>query len=185
MSRRRPRLFLVFAAVASVSGCATTAGDFRLDDLQPDEAAVAGQVKVIYNGKPYTDSCQVDIAGTSYKLDKSGMVFLRVKTGPAGLKGVFCQDKSLYHYNFDRAHFVAQGGGAVTYFGNATIVWETRGGFKPSMWFGLIGGIVDASSNDGQATISVLDDPGPVQTAFARQAGRPLPWIVHLLKTGS
>jgi hypothetical protein len=173
----------MFAAFAA-SGCATTAQDFRLDDLQPDEAAIAGQVKVIYNGRPYNDSCEVDIGGTRYKLDQSGMVFLRVKTGPTGLRGVFCHDTSPYHYNFDRAHFLAQGGGTVTYFGTATIVWQTPGGFKPSMMFGAIGAIVDASANDGHATISVLDDPGPVQAAFTRQARRQLPWSVHLLVPG-
>jgi hypothetical protein len=185
MRRRRPFSFPLLSVLAAVSACATTVKDFRLDDLQPDEAAVAGRVNVIYNGRAHTEFCEVDIAGTRYQLDRSGMVFLRVKPGPAGLAGVFCEDSSLYHYQFEQANFVARGGGAVTYFGNATIHWKTDGGFKYSVWFGLIGAAMDASSNDGHATISVLDDPVPVQTAFARQAGRPLPWIVDLMTTGS
>lgn len=167
-----------------VTGCATTAGDFRLESIGPDEAALAGRVNVLYNGKSYTQNCSVELDGTTYKLDESGLVFFKTKRGPVGLGTVVCMDKSAYHYKFEGARLVAEGRGVVTYFGDATVTWQTDGGLKLSSMFGAIGAAIDASSNDGEAVMAVANNPEPVQSAFVRQVGQSPPWVTRLLTPG-
>lgn len=166
------------------AGCATTAADFRLDSIGPDEGAVVGRLKVLYNGKAYTEHCSVGFGGEGYKLDGSGLVFFKAKRGPVALGGIACTDTSLYHYQFASGGLVAEGRGVVTYFGDATITWHTDGGMKISSMFGAIGAAVDASSNDGQAVMAVANDPEPVRAAFVRQVGPSPPWVTRLLTPG-
>lgn len=175
---------VVFPAALAQAACATTAADFRLDTVGPDEAAIVGKLDVLYNGQPYTQNCSVQLGGASYKLDASGLIFFKVKPGPQTLGTLVCQDKSPYHYQFEGANIVADGGGVVTYFGNATVTWQTDGGFKLASMFGAIGAAIDASSNDGQATMVVSDAPEPVRQAFVKQVGQSPRWVTRLLTAG-
>jgi hypothetical protein len=169
------------AALASAA-CATTAADFRLDAVRPDEAAVVGKLDVLYNGQRYTQNCSIGFGGASYKLDASGLVFFKVKRGTHAPVRVACLDRSLYHYDFDSARLVGEGYGVVTYFGNATVVWQTDGGLKLSSMFGAIGAAIDASSNDGRAVMDVVDAPEPVRQAFVKQVGQSPRWVTRLLR---
>jgi hypothetical protein len=171
-------------AVLMAAGCATTVADFRLDSVQPDEAAIVGKVDVLYNGKRFTENCSIGLAGASYKLDASGLVFFKVKRGAHDLGTLICQDVSPYHYEFAGARLVAEGRGAITYFGNATVTWKTDGGFKVAAMFGAIGAAIDAGSNDGQAAMDVVNDPEPVRQAFVTQVGQSPPWVTRLLIVG-
>jgi hypothetical protein len=174
-------LVVVFATSL---GCATTVKDFRLEGVQPNEAAIAGKVDVIYNGKFYNQKCQLVLGDEVYQLDASGMVFLRVKRGLVMFKRIACQDMSPYHYDFQGAHFTAEGGGVVTYFGNATVDWRTDGGLKASSLFGAIGAAVDSASNDGKAAIWVKEEPARVQAAFVKQVGQNPQWVTRRLTAG-
>jgi hypothetical protein len=178
------RVPLVMVALSSMAACATTASDFRIDSLRPDDGALVGKMEVIYNGQLYTDHCLIVVGGTTYKLDESGLVLLRVKPGLLPLGVVQCQDTSPYHYAFQGANFVAEGNGALTYFGNATVTWVTTGGLKVSSMFGAIGALVDASSNDGHAIMSVIDDPAPVHQQLVTRIGTNPPIATHLLTKG-
>jgi hypothetical protein len=182
----RDHCWVAAAAIAVLVpvACATTAADFRLDSLRPDEAAIVGKVDVIYNGRLSTDNCGIELAGAHYKLDPSGLVFLKVKRGTHSLMTLACHDISLYHYQFRDARLVAEGGGVITYFGNATVTWQTDGGLKVSSMFGVIGAIADSSSNDGRAVMVVADEPEFVRRAFVKQVGPTQPWVTRLLAPG-
>lgn len=184
-NHRSVRAALVaLAAALMAAGCATTAADFRLASIGPEEGAIVGRLKVLYNGKSYTQNCSIELGGASYKLDASGLVFFKTKRGPVPLGTVSCLDTSRYHYQFEGARLVVEGGGVVTYFGDATITWHTDGGMKLSSMFGAIGAAIDASSNDGEAVMAIASDPEPVRSAFVRQVGQSPPWVTRLLTPG-
>jgi hypothetical protein len=170
------------AAALTSAACATTAADFRLETVRPDEAAVVGKLDVVYNGQRFTQNCSITLGGAVYQLDASGLVFVKVKRGTHDQMRLACLDKSAYHYDFEGLRFDAHGGGLITYFGNATVNWQTDGGLKLASMFGAIGAAIDASSNDGRALMAVVDEPEPVRAAFVKRVGASPRWVTRLLK---
>jgi len=171
----------LLGALAVIGGCATTSADFRLSKVAHDEAAIAGRLTIIYNGKAFTENCLATFGGSSIKLSEDGIVLFRVKKGWTQLERLDCKDGSNQHVTIRGAGFFAQGDGWVSDFGDVAIMWQTTGGFKVSSIFGLIGAAIDESSDDGTATVEISSPAAEVREAFRRQTGVDGRWVVQQL----
>lgn len=163
-------LLLILLASA---GCATTSKDFKSDSVQANEGAIYGHVKVIYNGQENTDHCSVcfdSVNGPCLKLDQSGVVVMKVDAGETSLRRIACVDTSTYHYNVEGATFVVAPH-SKTYFGDVTVEWSTKGGFKVASLFGAIGAGIDEASNDGTLVMHVSDQGDGAEKAYRSLAG--------------
>jgi hypothetical protein len=178
---RAPRIGLVIAAVAAAAGCATTTADFRLADVKQQDAAIAGRITVLYNGKLYTENCEVRFGQARFKLSPGGVVLFRVQKGWNSLERLECDDTSKQHIEIKGAHFLARGDGWITDFGDVAITWQAVGGFKVSSMFGLIGALVDAASDDGVAVVESQPPVGEVREVFRKQTGTEGRWNVQQL----
>jgi hypothetical protein len=152
------RIFLV--SVLAV-GCVTAPSlkTYKPDALLPDEGAVVGRVRVSYNGADLTSKCLVcfrSVNGPCYQLDESGFVAMRLQAGACSIRRIQCDNDGERHFHFETATFEVAPA-AKTYFGDVAISWKNDQGFKPSQLFGLIGAIVDQSTNDGLAALAVTD----------------------------
>ena len=161
-------------AALLLSGCATTYQDFRLEKVAPDEGVVLGRVRVLYNGQSKNEDCAVcfnSVNGPCQNLTPEGYVFLALPRGESSLRRVACKDSSPQHYNFSGATFaVAEG---ANFFGDVTIEWKNRGGFKVSSLFGAVGAALDESANDGEARLRASKAGWQeILQAFQRQVGR-------------
>jgi len=146
-------------ALVLFSGCATTHRDFRAADVKPGQGVAIGRVHVRYNDKTFTNQCFICLNsanGPCQKLTEDGLVFQPLPTGTASLKRIACVDVSLQHHTIEHAAFVQPSG--TVYFGDVTIEWANSGGLKATAMFGLVGALVDESSEDGQIQVTVDGD---------------------------
>jgi len=156
------RVFLIglFLAV----GCTPTLKSYKPESLARDEGAVLGRVKVVYNGNDLTSECAVcfrSVNGPCYRLDTSGFVAMTLTAGGCSIRRIACNVGGERHFHFKGFRFdVAPL--AKTYFGDVKVDWTNDQGFKPSQLFGLVGAIVDQSTNDGDAKLSVADSRGEI-----------------------
>lgn len=173
------RYLLSLLALAQVlaTGCATTSSDFRMDSLTAKDAAIAGRIKVVYNGKSFTENCSATFHGRAIRLDREGIVLFKVDKGWTGLERIDCVDVSNQHVRFEGARFHADGNGWVSDFGDVLVTWRAPGGFKASAMFGLIGAAIDEASDDGKAQIDVGVPAAEVRAAFRRQTGAEGRWV--------
>ena len=171
-------LRIAVAALVAAAGCATTA-DFRLSKIAPDEAAIAGRLTVIYNGKIFTENCHVVFGDGKFKLSPGGIVLYSVKKGWTSLERLECNDGGGQHIRIRGAHFFARGDGWVTDFGDVMITWDAAGGFKATSLFGMVGGMVDEAIDDGEASVDVRPPAVEVRDAFRRQTGVEGRWTVQ------
>ena len=141
-----------------LAGCATTYKELRPDQIKSGQGVAVGKITVLYNDQPYTGNCAVclnSVNGPCQKLEDNGIVFIPVQAGEGSVRRVVCKDVSPQHYNIEGATFTVQKD--VTYFGDITLQWHNKGGFKPALIFGLFGALADESSNDGQLQMSVTN----------------------------
>src|SRR5712671_4524062 len=153
----RPLLMILILAV----GCASvpTQKSYKPEALLADEGAVVGRVKVVYNGADLTSKCAVcfrTVNGPCYQLDDSCFVAMTLQAGECSIRRIQCDKDGERHYHLEGATFQVTPS-AKTYFGDVNIAWLNDQGFKPSQLFGFIGALVDQSTNDGQAGLSVID----------------------------
>jgi hypothetical protein len=145
---------------ALAAACAPTFKSYKPQAMLPDEGAVVGRVKVVYNGSDVTSECGVcfrSVNGPCYKLDASGLVAMTLKAGGCSIRRIACNQDGERHFHFDGGGFEVAPA-AKTYFGDVSIEWNNDDhGFKPSILFGLAGAIVDQSINDGVAKMFVDD----------------------------
>lgn len=166
-------------AIAAVgTGCAVTSADFRLASVKSDEAAIAGRLTVMYNGRIYTDNCRAQFGEQAIKLSSDGIVLFKVHKGWTALQRLECDDTSKQHIRIKGAHFFARGEGTVTDFGDVAITWAAAGGFKVSSLFGAIGAMYDMSTDDGVASVAVQAPVAATRDAFHRQTGVEGSWHV-------
>jgi hypothetical protein len=176
-----------------------------MSSVGPQEAAIAGRLTIIYNGKLFTDACHAVFSSHVIRLNADGIVLLPVQAGWNTLEQLTCQDGSTQHIQIRGAHFFARGGGAVTEFGDIAITWDTRGGLKmvdaipqAAIAFpqttsagqqtagavllaaSVIGLMIDAG-DDGAASVSVGPAPAAVREAFRRQTGSEGRWVENLM----
>jgi hypothetical protein len=177
----KPSLIGVALIATVCAACATTSADFRMPTGGTAEAAIAGRLTVIYNGQIFTENCRVTFGEKTLKLSPGGIVMLRVPKGWTSLVQMNCKDTSDQHVRLRGAHLYARGDGWVTDFGDVAVTWHAVGGFKVSGLFGLAGGIVDAATDDGVATIAVKPPVSVVREAFRRQTGGEGRWVVQPL----
>jgi len=173
--------FQVVLVAATCAACATTSADFRMSSVGATDAAIAGRLTIIYNGRIFTENCRASFGREMLKLSKDGIVLFRVPKGWTSLERLDCKDTSNQHVRIRGAHFYASGGGLVTDFGDVAVIWHAAGGFKVSSLFGLIGGIVDESIDDGVASVAVKPPVAEVREAFRRQTGSEGRWVVQTL----
>ena len=172
---RAARLVAIAAACA---GCATTSADFRMSSVGPGDAAIAGRLTIMYNGRIFNENCTATFGDRSIKLSSDGIVLFHVAKGWTALQRIGCRDTSHQHIQIKGARFLARGDGAITDFGDVAITWALAGGFKPSSMFGLIGALVDEASDDGVASVEVQAPVAEVRDAFRRQTGAAGTWAV-------
>jgi hypothetical protein len=172
-------LRLGLALAVACAGCATTSADFKMSSLAADDAAIAGRLTVMYNGRIFTDNCRAQFGDSSIKLATGGIVLFKVRKGWTSLKRLDCHDTSNQHIQIKGAHFFARGDGTVSDFGDVAITWAAAGGFKASSLFGMIGAMVDEASDDGVASVEVQPPVAEVRDAFRRQTGVDGSWHVH------
>jgi len=175
--RRSARLGLAIAA--AFAGCVTTSASFRMSSVGTGDAAIAGRLTILYNGRLFNEHCQATFGDRSIELSQDGIVLLRVAKGWTALQELRCRDVSGQHIRIRGARFVARGDGMVTDFGDVAITWAAAGGFKTSHLFGLVGALVDDASDDGVATVVVQGPAAEVRAAFRRQTGIEGTWVVE------
>jgi len=161
----------LFVGGLATPGCVTTSKDFKLSNVGPREAAIAGRLTIFYNGQIFTENCFATFGGRKLKMAKDGIVLFVVPAGTVSLERLDCQDVSNQHVLIKDVHFVARGGGVVTDVGDVAVTWEAAGGFKATTLFGFIGGLVDEASDDGVATVVVRPPVVEVREAFKVQTG--------------
>lgn len=165
---------LAASMIFLLAGCATTLKDYKVSSLKPTDGTIVGNVKVVYNGNDFTEKCQVCFNaanGPCYKLDKTGLVVMKIKAGPTSIKRLACMDPSEQHYNMKGADFDVVAG-TQNYFGDVTFDWVNAGGFKASILFGLVGAIVNEASNDGVLKMKVSSNPAGAKASYAKVAGQ-------------
>jgi hypothetical protein len=168
---------IAMASSVAAAGCAT---NFRMSSVGPQEAAIAGRLTIIYNGKIFTDQCGAMFSGRVIRPGADGIVLLPVQIGWNTLEQLECHDGSRQHIQIRGAHFFARGGGTVTEFGDITLTWNTRGGYKATDGLGAIGIIMDGF-DDGAVSVSVRPAPAAVREAFQRQTGSEGRWVENLI----
>lgn len=172
---------LAVAAAIGAAGCATTSADFRLSEIGPSDAAIAGRLTIIYNSRIFTENCTATFGGRALKLSPGGIVLFHVRKGWTSLARLDCKDTSNQHIRLGGAHFFAHGDGWVSDFGDVVITWTAVGGFKASSMFGLIGAMVDEASDDGVASLEAKSPAVEVREAFRHQTGVEGRWLVQPL----
>jgi hypothetical protein len=161
----------LLASWGVVAGCATTSSDFRLSAVGSDDAAIAGRILITYNGEPFNENCWATFGTSQLKLSLDGVVLFSAPKGWVSLGALQCKDGSIQHFRVRGAHFYARGNGWVNDFGDVQIIWVNDGGFKSSTMFGVVGAIVDESSDDGSVTVYVRSSSPDARRAFRRQTG--------------
>jgi len=158
-------------AVAAAGGCATTTS-FRMSSVGPTEAAIAGHLKLSYNGKIVAENCHVTFSGHVFHLKADGIVLLPIEKGWASLEQVVCLNagilwretllpgSTMMRLPVPGAHFFARGEGSVTDFGDVTIAW---------------------GDDSVGARIDVGAPAAEVRAAFRRQTGVDGRWVVSLV----
>jgi hypothetical protein len=174
-------LGMAVAALVGTAGCVVKSTHFRMSTIAPDEAAIAGRLTVLYNGRILTEQCFATFGGSQLGLSSDGIVLFRVKTGWTSLERLACKDGALQHIRIRGAHFYARGNGEVTDFGDVMITWDAAGGFKATWLFGAAGGLIDSVIDDGVVSIDVRPPAAEVRDAFRRQTGIEGRWTVHQL----
>lgn len=173
---RAPMLAVVVLATFAAACAATQTKDFKLESVGNDEGVLIGNVKIAYNSEPVNSKhcvvCFKSIDKCCLKLDESGDVFLPIKAGKTTLQAIYCVDGSVYHYTLTGAEFEVGPHATKTYFGHVSFEWRTKGGIKASDFFGLIGNVVDLSSNDGSLRMTVSDEVERSIAAFEKQIGK-------------
>jgi hypothetical protein len=176
------RLVGLLGVLLACGGSAATR-EFRLADVEEDEAAIAGRVHVRYNGKMSPAECSLCFNGDDcVEANRQGFVFHHVPRGRNAFSQIRCmRDASPYHHSFNGQGFSARGKGTVTYFGDLYIDWKTDGGYKTSQLYGLAGVLADEASDDGQATLAIVNRPEATLFAFTRHVRQELPPSVSLV----
>lgn len=169
---------LALAVAAACAGCATTSADFRMSSVGSTDAAIAGRLTILYNGRIFNENCRATFGDRLIQLTQDGIVLFRVAKGWTALQRLDCKDIGNQHIRIRGAHFLARGDDWVTDFGDVAITWVAAGGFKPSVLFGVIGALVDEASDDGVATVVVQAPAAEVRAAFRRQTGSEGKWLV-------
>lgn len=158
--------------VGGLMGCVTSHKDFDPKKVKPTQGIVIGKVDVIYNSKKFNPNCRVCLGSGKgsecQKLSDEGLVFMALEKGVNEITRFECQDVSPQAFTPSGVVFEVKEG--VQYIGNAKADWKNAGGFKASSMFGLIGALVDESSNDGILTVSVSDQGyESVKSAYQNQ----------------
>src|SRR5439155_9055764 len=134
------------------AGCTAGAASYRSHSFAPDEGAIVGRIKVAYNDADITSQCAVcfrTLNGPCYRLDVSGLVAMAVPAGTTSIRRIACDFNGERHFHLrGDAYPFEVAAGSKTFFGDVRIEWKNQQGFKPSQMFGLIGAIVDQSTND-------------------------------------
>jgi hypothetical protein len=154
-----------FIGLLVVVACTPGRENYKPESIARDEGAVIGRVKVVYNGSDLTSKCAVcfrTLDGPCYQLDASGYVAMTLTAGACSIRRIACNADGERHvhfkgYRFDVAPL------AKNFFGDVRVDWQNEhSGFKPSILFGLVGAVVDQSTNDGDATLSVASSKNDV-----------------------
>ncbi len=168
------RLPLTTLLLLALVGCATTVKDYKAAEVKPDEGTIIGKVKIVYNGKDFSDQCFVcfnSVNGPCYKLEKDGQVIMRIKAGNTSIKRIACIDVSEQHYHMNGADFAVVPG-SKHYFGDVVFHWKNAGGFKVSSMFGLVGALIDQSANNGSLKMTVSSNTTGASSAYRKIAGQ-------------
>jgi len=145
--------------------CASPAANLRPREINREQGAVFGHIKVVNKGQEVTQDCYVELTDEVQRrkaymsLDDTGWVFTAVNRGPTCLSRVICTLGGFARYNAEYSgrdlRFNVPGDGKIAYFGN---VWvdlrsdreDSAAGAALLGAMGLVGGIASAliSSNE-------------------------------------
>lgn len=156
------RVFVILSVFAAA--CAPTLKTYKPDSMAREEGAVIGRVKVVYNEKDLTSQCMVcfrSVNGSCFQMDQSGFVALALRAGGCSIRRIACDVDGERHFDFKGLRFEVAPL-AKTYFGDIKIDWRNDQGFKVSQLFGAVGAIVDQSTNDGEAKLSMIESRGEI-----------------------
>lgn len=161
---RAPFLLLFFFFVTA---CATTKKDFRVSDVQEGERVIFGRVKISQSGLDITENCFVFFEGaSSYRLDKTGLVYHRISTESPGIIEFRCKDISIYRFKFAKKIVIPLGKqkDMASYFGDIVVDWDFNGGLKVFAMFD--------SGNDGHLTYRAEDKFKDTSPGFHKLHGK-------------
>jgi hypothetical protein len=161
-------------ALLFISACATKVGDFKANEIEDDEQAIFGRIKVKKYDLDITQNCYVVFEGAStYQLDATGLVFHRINTESPGIVEFRCKDTSPYHFQLPKMASIplSKAKNTANYFGDITVTWNFEGGFKISTLFGALGAAFD-SGNDGALSFQVEDKFKETSPSFHRLHGK-------------
>lgn len=180
------------ALLLVLSGCGAAR---RLDkslDVSPNEAAIVGHIKIVYNGEDVTEGSAVLFNeftwGTyGYQVPKDGWILMRLPLGTNHIArlGFAKFLKGQFHYDFQpgQTWFRVSEGGKTYYIGHINVEWAGTG-FKTSQMFGLVGALVDQASSDGTLKLGVEDKGGEAKQLLKQRFGAEPVVVTALVGSG-
>lgn len=158
------KVILLLSLFVFVS-CATSR-KIKNETITADEGIIVGKVTVLHKGKDITDDCSLIFKnGTksdSFKLDKTGVVALKMPKGEIALRKLVCSITAPYTNLVEGATFNHKNNTGRTFFGNVVIDWDVDGGFKGSMLLGGAGAGYEVGKMKSEGKISMQVKPEPV-----------------------
>jgi hypothetical protein len=165
---------LVILTICIFCACATQKKDFAVKEIQEDERAIFGRIKVKQSNLDITKNCFVVFDGAStYRLESSGLVYHRINTTSPSIVEFRCHDGSIYHFQLEQKAVIpiSQDKNTANYFGDVTVNWDFKGGFKISTLFGALGVLSDLG-NDGTLSYQVEDKFKETSPRFHKLHGK-------------
>jgi hypothetical protein len=182
----------VVGVIALLSGCATNRALGNSLETGATDAAIVGRIAIRYNGEDVTEGSALlfneHMVGTyGYSVPKDGWILMSLPARVNHLNrlGFARAFKGTFHYDFQSSQtsFNIPSPGQTYYLGHITVEWTGKG-FKPSQMFGVVGAIVDESSNDGTLRLVVEDKMAEASSLLKQRFGRDVPLTKALLGAG-
>lgn len=173
---------LVLLILIAIS-CAST-GHLTSTEVKPDEAIVAGKVRVLYNGKDVTSESGIlfntlMIAKYPYKFDESGFFVTKLPIGKNSIRRLSYRN---LHQNFNDgyAFFEITSIGKIHYIGDITFKWSgPKNKFSPG---GLLFALGNELDSDGKLEVTVDSLPVPTVKYFVSKFNERKKFTISLLK---
>jgi len=175
--RTKTGVWTLTALVSWCAGCASSAVNLDPKELDPEEGAVIGRVRIFHDKREVTGDCYlefVDAAGNRkarVSLDETGEISTSMKQGPTSFGDLNChEDPSFRPEGLD---FNVFGRGETTYFGNVRLSVEGSGPSKYWLMLGAVGAAIAISGPALPSYASVTNDRVRAVRKYVERYGEP------------